>query len=454
MDRKLLLTLQWACNKKGVKLPWASVAREMGENITESAVIQHLAKLRQRMVNDNLPVPPPLTRGGRIAKAEKAAAKQPAAYRVTKRAAKKKIINSTEDETDSDGEYHYEEETAKYPTKKGEKKAGSNTPGNMPSRLMEESSSHEYPSSRIGSNTQGKVSSRVMEECSSQEYPRSRTGPNTHSNVLSHLMEESSSHEYPRSRDAAVESRLKREIGEPSYAVGDNMWDLAARPTARSKVKRAKSKGPGQSPIKATKVVKLKISPKGLPKLILYAKRPPKPAQTGPIDDYSGRYSGGYSEDVKQEENVDASAESNHNDVHDIAPEGQETGITPGYRMYDWMPPTPNFFGAAFEGADTANLGDPTTNDYDMVLSLENPYQGSMAGPYAAGDDYAAFNTGANDSMYRVDHRQHGHAEHGNQEVPASANESQSMGNRVLGSPFQGDMYKPTGHDNSFDPWL
>ncbi|KAL8801113.1 MAG: hypothetical protein Q9200_007047 [Gallowayella weberi] len=63
MDKKLLLTVQWACNIKGVKIPWEIVATEMGPTITAGAVIQHLAKFRQRMVAQGAEVPPALTRG-------------------------------------------------------------------------------------------------------------------------------------------------------------------------------------------------------------------------------------------------------------------------------------------------------------------------------------------------------------------------------------------------------
>ena len=35
----------------------------MGPEITSSAVIQHLANVRVRLVEDGLPVPPPLRRG-------------------------------------------------------------------------------------------------------------------------------------------------------------------------------------------------------------------------------------------------------------------------------------------------------------------------------------------------------------------------------------------------------
>ena len=64
MDKKLLLAIQYACNSSGVTVPWDRVGAIMGPEITSGAVIQHLAKVRVRLVEDGLPVPPPLRRGG------------------------------------------------------------------------------------------------------------------------------------------------------------------------------------------------------------------------------------------------------------------------------------------------------------------------------------------------------------------------------------------------------
>lgn len=64
MDKTLLLTVQYVCNSAGLAVPWNEIAILMGEGITGGAVIQHLAKLRTRMVTQGLPVPPPLRRGG------------------------------------------------------------------------------------------------------------------------------------------------------------------------------------------------------------------------------------------------------------------------------------------------------------------------------------------------------------------------------------------------------
>lgn len=64
LDELLLLTIQSVCNKNSVKIPWAEVAKTMGHNVTEGAIVQHLAKLRSRRVQSDKAVPPPLRRGG------------------------------------------------------------------------------------------------------------------------------------------------------------------------------------------------------------------------------------------------------------------------------------------------------------------------------------------------------------------------------------------------------
>lgn len=64
MDKKLLLAMQYQCNFAGLAVPWTEIGGIMGDGITGGAVIQHLAKLRIRMVAQGLSVPPPLRRGG------------------------------------------------------------------------------------------------------------------------------------------------------------------------------------------------------------------------------------------------------------------------------------------------------------------------------------------------------------------------------------------------------
>jgi hypothetical protein len=66
LDKYLMLAIQSVCNNRGIKIPWDLVADTMGPPITEGAVVQHLAKLRQRMEDSGQPVPPPLRRGGAV----------------------------------------------------------------------------------------------------------------------------------------------------------------------------------------------------------------------------------------------------------------------------------------------------------------------------------------------------------------------------------------------------
>lgn len=64
LNELLLLTVQSVCNTQSVKIPWAEVAKTMGNNVTEGAIVQHLAKLRSRRAAIGKDVPPPLRRGG------------------------------------------------------------------------------------------------------------------------------------------------------------------------------------------------------------------------------------------------------------------------------------------------------------------------------------------------------------------------------------------------------
>ncbi|KAF5004576.1 hypothetical protein F66182_16025, partial [Fusarium sp. NRRL 66182] len=64
LDELLLLTIQSISNKEGIRLPWAEIAKSMGNNVSEGAIVQHLAKLRARRVEKKKQVPPALRRGG------------------------------------------------------------------------------------------------------------------------------------------------------------------------------------------------------------------------------------------------------------------------------------------------------------------------------------------------------------------------------------------------------
>ncbi|CAG7950474.1 unnamed protein product [Penicillium nalgiovense] len=61
-DIRLLLAIQYVCNKTGVKIPWKDAAEVMGEKFTEGAIVQHLSKLRSKREEQDKPNPPPLKR--------------------------------------------------------------------------------------------------------------------------------------------------------------------------------------------------------------------------------------------------------------------------------------------------------------------------------------------------------------------------------------------------------
>ncbi|KAI4171216.1 MAG: hypothetical protein LQ343_004422 [Gyalolechia ehrenbergii] len=206
MDKKLLLTLQWACNKKGVKVPWDMVGAEMGDTITDSAVVQHLAKLRTRMVSEGLPVPPPLTRGG--GRSTQVTAPKVTAQRVTKRTVnKKKPVKKTRPDSETDEEYDSEEEV-RPAAKKGKKKA-------VPkSRVKKESS----PPGHI-------------------DAPNGSESDNDHV------------------------------FGQQRYAVGDPMWDLNSKTNARAGRSHTDFSQSSRSSSRPTKLVALKIGKGGFAKL-------------------------------------------------------------------------------------------------------------------------------------------------------------------------------------------
>jgi hypothetical protein len=63
-DIRLLLAMQYVCNKNSIKVPWKEIATVMGEKFTEGAIVQHLSKLRVKREEQAKLVPPPLKRAG------------------------------------------------------------------------------------------------------------------------------------------------------------------------------------------------------------------------------------------------------------------------------------------------------------------------------------------------------------------------------------------------------
>lgn len=156
MDKKLLLALQFCCNAVGLAVPWNDIGSIMGDQISGGAVIQHLAKLRIRMVEQGLSVPPPLRRGGhgaristsatshtkanatpaKISKANNAAPKK------TKKGAKKVDPGSDDSEEDGDGWVNDDDSDAEYGERPA-KRVKSNAKGASRPRKMKAEDSEE-----------------------------------------------------------------------------------------------------------------------------------------------------------------------------------------------------------------------------------------------------------------------------------------------------------------------
>lgn len=64
MDQRLLLAIQYASNQQSVRIPFGAAGALVGSSVTEGAIVQHLAKLRARLLDAGEDVPPLLKRGG------------------------------------------------------------------------------------------------------------------------------------------------------------------------------------------------------------------------------------------------------------------------------------------------------------------------------------------------------------------------------------------------------
>ena len=64
-DLKLLLAIQYACEKASIAVPWDEIARVMGRATTGSGILDHLAITRARMIARGLEVPPPFKKVNR-----------------------------------------------------------------------------------------------------------------------------------------------------------------------------------------------------------------------------------------------------------------------------------------------------------------------------------------------------------------------------------------------------
>lgn len=111
LDLLLLLTVQYACNANGVRIPWDRVAESLGPLFSEGAIVQHLAKLRAKRVTEERAVPPPLRRSSAASAAAAASRANYTSLRASNRGGnrtiagegkgKRKTQNTDEDDDDN-----------------------------------------------------------------------------------------------------------------------------------------------------------------------------------------------------------------------------------------------------------------------------------------------------------------------------------------------------------------
>jgi len=121
-DQRLLLAIQFACNQAGLRLPFTAAGVLVGPSVTEGAIVQHLAKLRARLLEAGESVPPLLKRGGGYGPAAGPSNSSKSAKAKGKaKVAGKSLKAATE--SDSDDDEGYEDDNAKDAKGKGKEKA-------------------------------------------------------------------------------------------------------------------------------------------------------------------------------------------------------------------------------------------------------------------------------------------------------------------------------------------
>jgi len=62
MSEKLLLHIQYECQKEGIELPWARIAHRLHPGSSPGAITQHLKKLRVNLLAEGHLVPPTIAK--------------------------------------------------------------------------------------------------------------------------------------------------------------------------------------------------------------------------------------------------------------------------------------------------------------------------------------------------------------------------------------------------------
>lgn len=70
MAEKLLLCIQYECALRGVTLPWDAIAHRLQPGSTESAIMQHLSRLRPTLLAEGHLIPPAPSRPGSVSAEE------------------------------------------------------------------------------------------------------------------------------------------------------------------------------------------------------------------------------------------------------------------------------------------------------------------------------------------------------------------------------------------------
>ena len=172
MDQRLLLAIQHACNQASVKIPFDRAGAIMGPTVSEGAIIQHLAKLRIRLVNAGESVPPPLKRGGGSGTAA-GPSKSAKGKGISKAAGKatSSVADSEDDEDDWD-DYEAQEVTGKGKAKAVPKaKKGQHKPKSMKAVVIKKEN-NDGDGPKLSAKAGGKRQRGVSEIDSEYEHGR------------------------------------------------------------------------------------------------------------------------------------------------------------------------------------------------------------------------------------------------------------------------------------------
>ena len=173
----------------GLTVPWDAIGSVVGPEVTGSAVVQHLAKIRSRMEGRGLEVPPPLKRGGgsgnsrtpaagtattptTAATANKSKPKAKPIAKSSPRKAKKatKKGNALSDDSDSGSEQDWEDDKSDAEYGQPAAKRAKTTKGPMKRKIKTEDSDEDIPPSKAKATKRKATNTKPSEERSAFGY--------------------------------------------------------------------------------------------------------------------------------------------------------------------------------------------------------------------------------------------------------------------------------------------